>query len=176
MANTPDNQMTNEMVAVVDENNTILDVVSRREMRALKLRHRAVFIAVMDDQDRLLLHRRSPHKDVWPNWCDIAVGGVVGAGEDFTTAARREVSEELGILDGALEEIDGGVNQIFDDDTVSLVGRCYLLHHSGPFHFHDGEVVEAWWSTRQAFQEIRQRENFLPDSLALLLPLLTAWK
>lgn len=176
MANTPENQMTGEMVAVVDECNTILDVVTRREMRALKLRHQAVFIAVIDDQDRLLLHRRSPHKDVWPNWCDIAVGGVVTAGEDFATAAGREVREELGIVDCGLEEIDGGVIQTFDDDTVSLVGRCYVLHHSGPFHFHDGEVVEAWWSTRQEFEEARQRERFLPDSLALLLSLLTAWK
>lgn len=170
-----DNGAPGEMVDVVDEMNQVVGVVSRREMRASKLRHRAVFIAVIDDQGRLLLHRRSAHKDVWPGWCDVAVGGVVNAGEDFTSAARREVAEEIGLEDIEIEEIDGGKYQSFYDDTVSLIGRCYLLRHGGPFHFQDGEVVESWWSTRAEFKDLQRREPFLPDSVALVVPLLSMW-
>jgi hypothetical protein len=36
-------------------------------------------------------------------------------------------------------------------------------------------VSEAWWSTRDEFERLRASERFLPDSLALLLPLLENW-
>lgn len=63
-----------ELVDIVDEFDHVVDSVPRRVMRAERLRHRAVFIAVVDGMGRLLVHRRSPAKDVWPGWCDIAVG------------------------------------------------------------------------------------------------------
>jgi 8-oxo-dGTP pyrophosphatase MutT (NUDIX family) len=176
MDNAPGEKFSRELVDVVDENDTVQSVVTRREMRSQRLRHRAVFIAVIDDADRLLLHRRSPLKDVWPNWCDIAIGGVVSAGEDFLTAARREVQEEIGIHDVIINDLDNGLIQMYDDDVVSLLGRCYFIRHSGPFTFADGEVVETWWSTRAEFEILREREQFLPDSQTLLIPLLTLWK
>lgn len=163
-----------QLVEIVDAAGVVVRVVTRREMRAGRLRHRSVFVAVMDDQHRLLIHRRSSDKDVWPGWCDIAVGGVVGPGEDFETAARREVFEEIGLIDVTLEVLDGSELHAYDDEHVSLVGRCFLVRSSGPFRFHDGEVVEAWWSTRQEFDA--STEQFLPDSLTLLLPLLTSWR
>ena len=81
-----------EMVDIVDEHDVVISTVSRHEMRQNRLCHRAVFIAVMDGAGRLLVHRRSPHKDVWPGWCDIAVGGVVSAGESYLAAAIRELN------------------------------------------------------------------------------------
>lgn len=166
-------QPGDQLVEIVDEAGVVERVVTRREMRAGRLRHRSVFVAVLDEGNRLLIHRRSPHKDVWPGWCDVAVGGVVALGEDFESAARREVFEEIGLVDVGLEILDGGRLQTYDDDQVSVVGRCFLVHSSGPFRFHDGEVVEAWWSTRREFET--SSERFLPDSVALLVPLLTTW-
>jgi 8-oxo-dGTP pyrophosphatase MutT (NUDIX family) len=176
MDNAPDEKISRELVDVVDENDIVQRVVTRREMRSQRLRHRAVFIAVIDESGRLLVHRRSPLKDVWPNWCDIAIGGVVGTGEDFLTAAYREVQEEIGIDDVVIQDLDDGLIQTYDDAVVSLLGRCYFIRHSGPFTFADGEVVEAWWSTRAEFEILRQREQFLPDSQTLLIPRLTLWK
>ena len=78
-----------ERVDLVDEHDRVLGVVSRAEMRAGRLLHRCVFVAVVHPDGRLLVHRRSEHKDVWPGWFDIAVGGVVASGEDYDTAARQ---------------------------------------------------------------------------------------
>ena len=161
-----------ELVDVVDEFDQVVQVVPRRVMRADRLRHRAVFIAVVDGAGRLLVHRRSPHKDVWPSWCDIAVGGVVGAGENYIDAAHRELAEEIGVSTATLEEIDLGESRAYDDDQVSLMGRCYVVTSSGPFTFDDGEVVEAWWVHRDGLDDLLRRERFLPDSLKLLLPLI----
>lgn len=166
-------QPGDQLVEIVDRSGAVERVVTRREMRAGRLRHRSVFVAVIDERNRLLIHRRSPYKDVWPGWCDVAVGGVVAVGEDFETAARREVFEEIGLSDVDLRILDDGRLQTYDDDQVSLVGRCFQVHTSGPFRFHDGEVVDAWWSTRREFET--SSELFLPDSVALLVPLLTSW-
>jgi len=157
------------MVDVVDLDDRMVATVSRAEMRANRLRHRAVFIAVTDTDGRLLVHRRSMHKDVWPGWCDIAVGGVVAAGETYDEAARRELVEEVG-LDLVPTVIDDGVPHAYDDDQVSLLGRCYRVESSGPFTFHDGEVTEAWWMSRSELPGLLARERFLPDSLELVLP------
>ena len=161
-----------ELVDVVDEFDQVVQVVPRRVMRADRLRHRAVFIAVVDGAGRLLVHRRSPHKDVWPSWCDIAVGGVVGVGENYIDAAHRELAEEIGVSMATLEEIDLGESRTYEDDQVSLMARCYVVTSSGPFTFDDGEVVEAWWVHRDGLDDLLRRERFLPDSLKLLLPLI----
>ena len=161
-----------ERVDLVDDDDRVLGVVSRAEMRAGRLLHRCVFVAVVHPDGRLLVHRRSEHKDVWPGWFDIAVGGVVASGEDYDTAARREVAEEVGLADAAPVAIDDGTPRLYRDDMVALLGRCYRVVHPGPFTFADGEVVEARWVDRVELADLLATERFLPDSLALLLPLL----
>ena len=161
-----------ERVDLVDEHDRVLGVVSRAEMRADRLLHRCVFVAVQHPDGRLLIHRRSDHKDVWPGWFDIAVGGVVAAGEHYDAAARREVAEEVGLDDAVPAAIDDGVARLYRDDMVALLGRCYRVVHPGPFTFADGEVVEARWVDAAELAHLLATERFLPDSLALLLPLL----
>ena len=163
--------MTPESVDIVDEHDRVVRTVSRAEMRRNRLRHRAVFVAVLDGSGRLLVHRRAETKDVWPGWLDIAVGGVVTSGESYEGAARRELAEEIGVVEVDPIVIDGGRFQAYDDTDVSLMGRCFVVTTTGPFVFADGEVSEAWWVTRDEFEELRGRERFLPDSLSLLLPL-----
>lgn len=163
-----------EQVDLVDEHDRVLRVVSRAEMRAGRLLHRCVFVAVVHPDGRLLVHRRSEHKDVWPGWFDIAVGGVVASGEDYDAAARREVAEEVGLDDAVPVAIDDRVARLYRDDMVALLGRCYRVVHPGPFTFADGEVVEARWVDRAELAHLLATERFLPDSLALLLPLLDA--
>ena len=65
-----------ELVDIVDEHDNVIATVTRREMRAPRLRHRAVYIAVQHTDGRLLVHQRSHDKDVRPGAWDIAVGGV----------------------------------------------------------------------------------------------------
>ena len=160
-----------ERVEVVDVDGTVVDVVSRREMRAQRLRHRTVFVVVQSTDGRVLVHQRSPDKDIWPSWWDMAVGGVVGLGEDWDAAARREVEEEIGVIADP-EPIDGGELALYEDDMVSLVGRRYRVVHDGPFTFADGEVVQARFVTRDELTRLVDEVPFLPDSLQILLPLI----
>lgn len=156
-----------ELVDIVDEHDDVVAVVPRRRMRAERLRHRAVFIMVTTSDGRLLVHRRSEAKDLWPGWWDVAVGGVVAAGEHYDEAARRELAEEVGIDDPALPMMPIGSGAYADAD-VALIGRCYAVTWDGPLHFADGEVAEARFVHRAEFEWLRGEHRFLPDSLALL--------
>lgn len=162
-----------EMVDVVDENDLVIEVVPRRVMRRDRLRHRAVFVAVVDSRARLLVHRRSESKDLWPGWFDLAVGGVVVHGEDWSMAARRELREEMGIEADEFVPLDEGRPRSYDDDEVSLLGRCWRVRHDGPVTFFDAEVAEAWWLARHEVELLIANERVLPDSLALVWPSLS---
>ena len=72
----------------------------------------------------------------------------------------------------SVEPLDGGICQTYEDDQVALMGRCFIVQAQSPLTFNDGEVAEAWWVHRDGLDELIRREKVLPDSLALLLPLL----
>lgn len=159
-----------ELVEVVDPDGSVVGVVPRSAMRSGRLRHRATFVAVVSGDGRLLVHRRSPHKDVWPSRWDIAAGGVAGVGESWTDAAHRELGEELGI-DGTLEPLGGGV---YEDEDVATLGEVFVVRHDGPVTFDDGEVVEAHWVTLDDLEARLATDDFCPDSLVLVLPRIRA--
>jgi len=155
-----------ELVDGVDADDRVIDTVPRSVMRRDVLRHRAVFILVCDSGGRVLIHRRSERKDIWPGWWDIAIGGVVAAGESYDDAARRELWEEAGI-----EAVPAFVSAgAYHDSEVSLIGRCYEVCHDGEVEPRDGEVAEFRWVLTEELQGLIAREAFLPDSLALLGP------
>jgi isopentenyldiphosphate isomerase len=158
-----------EQVDVVDEADRVVDVVSRVRMRAENLRHRSVAIAVFASDGRLLVHRRSDAKDVWPGRWDVCVGGVVAAGESYDEAAARELAEEVGVAVEALAlrfVADGR----YEDDDVRTIARLYVVEHDGPYHFADGEVSEARLVTPAELRVLASVESFLPDSWSLALP------
>lgn len=59
--------------------------------------HRAIHIWIANDKDEVLLQKRSPKKDSYPNMWDISSAGHLAAGEDSLTGAIREIKEELGV-------------------------------------------------------------------------------
>ncbi|AZS88209.1 NUDIX domain-containing protein [Streptomyces griseoviridis] len=86
-----------EILDVVDEHDRVVGRAPRGEVYARGLRHRCVFIQARDADGRVFVHRRTPTKLVFPSLYDMFVGGVVGAGESYASAALREAEEELGV-------------------------------------------------------------------------------
>ena len=155
-----------EWVEWVDDDDRVIDVVPRSTMRADNLLHRSVAVIVTTSDGRLVVQRRADHKDVYPGWWDIGAGGVVTAGEDRADAARRELSEELGV---AAEPVFVGVGR-HDDEHAREICWIYRAITDGPFHPVDGEVVEIRAVDPDEFIALRSSVPFLPGSLALLLP------
>jgi isopentenyldiphosphate isomerase len=139
-------------------------------MRAENLRHRSVAVVVRSTAaGDVLVHRRAGWKDLWPGYWDLAVGGVVGVGEPWPAAARRELAEELGLEVVTLDDL-GGFR--YDDTNVAEVARVFSVRSDGPFRFDDGEVVETGWVPATGLAEWADQRAVCPDSVAGVLPLI----
>lgn len=149
-----------QLVEHVDEHGTVIEIVTRADMRARSLRHRSVYIAVLDSSNQLLVHKRADWKDVFPGAWDLAFGGVCDVGEDWETSAHRELFEEAGVS-GELQDL-GPV--VFEAPGVALVGRFYVCRHDGPFHFNDGEVTATQWIPLDELPAFVQANDVPPDS------------
>ncbi len=159
-----------ELVDIVDEHDRVVRVATRREMRVGRLRHRTVFVVVTSSSGDVLVHRRADHKDVWPGRWDLAAGGVLASGETYDDGAVRELAEELGIEDVALERLGAGT---YEDADVAEIAVVYRVRWDGRVRFADGEVSEAHWMTLEKIQRGAAGSlDFVPDSVALVLPLL----
>ena len=162
-----------ELIVWVDERDRVLGVVTRARMRAERLRHRAVYIVVVDEADRFVVHQRAPWKDVWPAAWDIAFGGVVGTGEGWEAAASRELAEEAGLVVGptpvsALVAL--GEPFRYEDQSVALIGRAYLFSTNEAVVPGDGEVVAVERVPRRQLPRWIRSRLVCPDSLACVLP------
>lgn len=87
-----------EVFNVVNESDEVIGEATRGEVHARGLRHRAVSIFVFNTAGQLLMQLRSATKDEYPSCWTSSCSGHVDAGEDYSTAAHRELMEELGLV------------------------------------------------------------------------------
>ncbi|MEW2377315.1 NUDIX domain-containing protein [Micromonospora sp. NPDC047812] len=84
---------------------------------------------IVDDDGRLFIQRRSPHRRIFPNCWDI-VGGHLEPGEDWMDALRREVTEETGwTVSHVLGQV--GEHHYVADDGLARVERDWLVRVDG---------------------------------------------
>lgn len=101
--NSPD-----EVLDLVDENDQVVGEVTRKEAHNNpKLIHREISVIIYDDNNRVLLQKRSKKKLVRPGIWSIGCAGHVPKGSDPLVTAHRELKEELG----------------FDTDLVFLIKK-----------------------------------------------------
>lgn len=157
-----------ELVDLVDADDRVLEVVTRAEMRArgATARHRACYVAVLTTARELVVHRRAEWKDVYPGWWDVCFGGVLGAGEAWDDAARRELREEAGV--DARPDLLGVAT--WSGPDVALNARVYVVTHDGPYTCPDGEVVEVAMVRLAALERWLDGRPVCPDSVDLVVP------
>jgi len=126
-----------EIVTIVDKTNQPIGTSPRRKMRAERLIHRAAYVLVFDSRGRLLIQKRTPDKDIYPGYYDVAAGGVVLAGESYEECAAREAKEELGITNTPLT---GHFDFYFEDERGRVWGRVFSCTHDGPFTLQREEI------------------------------------
>jgi isopentenyl-diphosphate delta-isomerase type 1 len=93
-----------EYLEVVDKNNRVIGLQSRKEIHEKALLHRSVHIFIFNSRGELYLQKRAPHKDQYPDHWDSSAAGHSDPGESPRQAAQRELQEELG-LEVPLKEV-----------------------------------------------------------------------
>ena len=89
--------MPEELFDVVDQKDRVLRQAPRSVVHANHWLHRAAHIFVFNSRGELLVHRRSATKDECLRMYTSSASGHLGAGEDYATAAVRELQEELSL-------------------------------------------------------------------------------
>lgn len=149
----------------------------RSRVRAENLPHAATAVLVRRPDGRILVHRRSRSKDLWPGAHDAACGGVVLAGEDPRDAACRELAEEVGIVVGP-QRLGPLLTTWYRDADTRYLAHVHELVWAGPVSPVDGEVEQLWWWTPAELSRHLADPGwpFVPDTRHLLglLPLTPA--
>lgn len=156
-------RMADEMFELVDDSGKIIGQATRRQCHGNPaLRHRSVHVVVFDRIWRVLLQKRSASKDVQPGKWDSAVGGHLMVGEDYETAARREMSEELGVDTATLPLkwlFDMSISNEIESESVKTFG----VVHEGPFAPKADEIDEIRFWTEDELRGQMSDATFTPN-------------
>lgn len=154
-----------EVVVIVDAHNHIVGAAPRREMRAKRLRHRSTYILVFNSRGELYVQKRTPTKDVFPGYYDVAAGGVVLAGETYEQGAARELEEEMGIRGVPLHRL---FDFYFEDEHTRLWGCAFSCAYNGAVVLQEEEVESGAFVPVSDILRRAETEPYTPDGLYVL--------
>jgi NAD+ diphosphatase len=128
----------------------------------------AVIVAVVDDQDRLLLGRNAQ----WPEGRFSVLAGFVEPGESFEAAVVREVQEEVGIV---VTDVTFLGNQPWPFPSSAMVGfRARAA--TTTLHPDRVEMAEARWFTRDDYRNALISNNIrTPSGISIAQRLIENW-
>jgi isopentenyl-diphosphate delta-isomerase len=161
--------MPEELFDVVDEQDRVLRQAPRSQVHAQKWLHRASHIFVFNSRGELLVHRRTATKDECPLMFTSSASGHLAAGEDYETAAVRELEEELGLT-----------SPIRFLAVIPANGAATSFEHSGLFWtrtddpptFDPGEIESGEFLP---LQEVSQRVERSPEQFTPCFRTLFGW-
>ena len=153
-----------EIVAIVDEDNNVVDAVPRREVRARRLPHRCTYVLVFNSRGELYIQKRARAKDVLPGYYEVA-GGVVLAGESYEAGAARELAEELGITDVLLTRL---FDFYFADEQARIWGRAFSCAYDGEIVLQEEEVESGAFMRVENVLRLAATGRITPDVLLVL--------
>ncbi|APA96250.1 NAD(+) diphosphatase [Nocardia seriolae] len=144
----------------------------------------AVICLIHDGGDRVLLARQNS----WPEGLFSLLAGFVEAGESLERCVEREIKEEVGV---DVREIRYLGSQPWPFPRSLMLGFTAQADPEQPLAFHDGEIVEAYWFTREEVKQAlaagawgrksddelvaSERKLLLPGSISIARTIVESW-
>jgi isopentenyldiphosphate isomerase len=152
--------LTNEeMFEVVDKDGKVLDQKPRSEVHARGLRHKGVYLIILDRKGHIFLQQRAKDKDLMPSAWDLSVAEHLKPSETFTEAAQRGAREELGVKVRNLKLL-GKMSFHFKypgGEIDNELNHLFYSEFEGKINFKDGEVQNGRFvEICQLFHEMDQ--------------------
>jgi len=144
-----------EILTQVDLQNKVIGPIERGiAHNSHNLIYRTVYILIRNDKDEILIQKRSPTKDLYPNCWDLSVGGHVIYGDSYEQTAVRELEEELGIYTMSDELLlKGQVLVVLPNSREFFNVYEYKLKESDLIISEANEVVETRWVSLASLKE-----------------------
>lgn len=124
-----------------------------------------------NSQRQLYVHQRTAGKDLFPSMYDMMVGGAVEAGEDYESAALREIQEEYGVGEVELRYLLDHLYQ--GPENYSWI-RLFEVTWDGPIRWQPEEICWGRWMDFSEVLEWIKQVPIVPDGLAVFLEYLKA--
>ncbi|TWT55582.1 Nudix hydrolase [Thalassoglobus neptunius] len=150
--------MVEEVFDVCDSDDNVVGQAPRSVVHAKNLLHRAVHIWIWNSSRELLIQQRTASKDQYPHCLTSSASGHVDSGEDYLTAAQRELKEELQ-LSGQLEfliKLPAGPETAYEHTVL------YELVTDEPPVPDPDEIADLWFESPS---ELMNRLQQTPERL-----------
>ena len=136
-----------ELFPLLNEQGEVIGKASRAECHnGSRLLHPVVHLHLFNSRGELYLQRRPLWKDIQPGKWDTAVGGHVDYGETIEEALRREVREEIGIVDFVAEKI---CHYLYDSDREREMVYVYRATYDGEVRPSEETDGGRFWSIEE---------------------------
>lgn len=158
-----------EQIWQVDEHDNPIGPIGRKESRRTGARYRIVRVSVEDGAGHVLIQKRVDTKKAYPGYWDTSAGGNINYPETYDEAARRELAEEIGLVDVPLEEVAYFYAEAIDPDgnKMNRFTKVYrtIVDPATTFTLQKEEVSEIKWVSLDELDAIAQASN-VTDGLA----------
>jgi isopentenyldiphosphate isomerase len=161
-----------ELLTQVDQKNNVIGGIKRGVAHSSKnTYYRTIFVLVKNERDEILIQKRSPTKDLYPNCWDLSVGGHVIYGDTYEETALRELEEELGIKADLMDLVEKGeVLVLLPSSNEYFHVFEYKLKKTDSIKLAIEEVVETRWLGLKDLKQsmIDKNSNWYPRPLQIV--------
>ena len=155
----------NEKLDIVNGEDEIVDVKTRKEAHDRKLRHRSVMFFVFNYHGKFLMTQRSGDKRFYPRHWSVVLGGHVTSGLSYEEALEKEMEEEIGLI-GDYEEI-GSFTKDIEEENENV--RLYKVEvNPEDIELSPVEFERARFVSLDEVEEELKDKNVLPETEQVL--------
>lgn len=154
-----------ELVDILDEQERVIQTITKRTAHEKGLLHACVVSEVIDSGGRWLLTLQAADRQDAGQWVS-PVGGHVTAGETYEQALLRESAEEVGLKGGLAYEYVG--KAIFNR---TVIGRrenhlfvMYKIFSDAPPILNNESVKCAYFNEKEISQKLLDHPQFFGDA------------
>ncbi len=141
-------------VEIVNEKDEIIGKMLKVEAHKNGTLHRISVVYVENEQGQIVIQQRTD------GYLDHSAAGHVEIGETYEEAAKRELEEELGIKDVALEYVGHGhtENEKYPDRLVSHMFDVFKCK-ADPGKLQQDEVKGVYWADPHQIANQMEKES-----------------
>lgn len=145
-----------ELLDIINLNNEVVAVKDRKDVIYGEDYVRFAHIFLFNKRGQILLQQRASERATRANLVDPSVGGHLDSGEDFVSAAYREMEEEIGVSQGTIE-----LEYVCDGWTPKAYYQVFTAEYDGPLNPQKNEVQRVAYYDMEDLKFLMQKFPFL---------------